>query len=281
MSEVTGILSAREKGEPQPAAKLLLLVYDGASCRREDGLEKPGATARRKKMFVAGSEVSARSARSVVWEEKFAMDADTPDTEELLQRAGRGEHGACSQLLDRYRQRLRRMIVLRLDRRVAARVDPSDVVQDSLAEAAMELSDFIRRRPLPFYPWLRQIACQKLVDVHRRHLQARKRSVAREVNPLLSDQSALEIARQLCVSRMSSPSAKLRREELCQRVQNALVQLTDRDREILILRYLEQLSPQEIAAILGLSQSAVSMRHTRALCRLRDLLEDCLGGNEL
>ena len=208
------------------------------------------------------------------------MTAPTPDTEELLQRAGQGERAARAQLLDRHRQRLRRMIALRLDRRLAARVDPSDLLQETLAEAAKELSDYIRHRPLPFYPWLRQIACQRLVEVQRRHLHARKRSVTREEGPGLADQSALELAQRLFASRESSPSARLRREELCERVQAALLQLGPRDREVLILRYLEQLNPGEIAAILAISEGAVSMRHARALGRLRDHLGDLLEENE-
>ena len=202
------------------------------------------------------------------------MTAQTPDTEQLLQRAAQGERAARAELLERHRQRLRRMIALRLDRRLATRVDPSDLVQETLAEAARDLSDYLRRRPLPFYPWLRQIACQRLIDVHRRHLHAAKRTVRREEEGGLPDQSALDLARRLFTSSHSSPSARLHREELCDRVRAALLQLRDRDREVLILRYLERLSPGEIAVILGLSESAVSMRHARALSRLRELLED-------
>src|SRR5262245_55398443 len=76
------------------------------------------------------------------------------DTELLLQRAGRGDPSARAQLLDRYRGRLRQVVACRLDRRLAARVDPSDVVQEALADADRKLGGFLRDRPLPFYPWL-------------------------------------------------------------------------------------------------------------------------------
>ena len=99
----------------------------------------------------------------------------------MLDRAGHGDARARQLLLERHRARLRRMVAVRLDRRVAARVDPSDLVQETLAEAAARLSDYLRRRPLPFYPWLRQIAWDRLVEAHRRHLRAGRRSVAREV----------------------------------------------------------------------------------------------------
>src|SRR4051794_39451684 len=110
--------------------------------------------------------------------------APAPDTEELLARAGRGDRSARGELLARHRARLERMVGFRLDRRLAARVDPSDVVQEALTEAAGRLSDYLRQRPLPFYPWLRQFAADRLVELRRQHLQAAKRSVLREEHGL-------------------------------------------------------------------------------------------------
>src|SRR5579864_4019582 len=103
-----------------------------------------------------------------------------PDTERLLEQASRGDAAARQQLLERYRTRLRRMVAVRMDRRLAARVDPSDVVQESLADAFQNLSDYLRRRPLPFYAWLRQFAWERLLKLHRRHIHTQKRSVTRE-----------------------------------------------------------------------------------------------------
>src|SRR5262245_34708786 len=82
----------------------------------------------------------------------------TTDTEHLLDRAAEGDATARDQLLERFRRRLRRMVAVRFDPRLAARVDPSDVVQESLAEASAQLNRYLRDRPLPFYPWLRQFA---------------------------------------------------------------------------------------------------------------------------
>lgn len=201
------------------------------------------------------------------------MTTPEPDAEELLRQAEAGDASARAQLLERHRPRLKRMIALRLDRRLAARIDPSDVVQDSLAEAAVRLSDYLRERPLPFYPWLRQLAWDKIVDMHRRHLQAQRRSVLRE-EPLavpLPDESALELAGRL-FPRGSSPSARMRRSEARRLIQGALKQLGARDREVLVLRHLEQLPVRDIAAILGITEGAVKVRHVRALQRLRALL---------
>jgi RNA polymerase sigma-70 factor (ECF subfamily) len=195
------------------------------------------------------------------------------DTEELIERAGRGDASARQQLLGRYRDRLCRMVAVRLDRRLAARLDPSDVVQEALLDAAQRLGEYLRERPLPFYPWLRRFAWQRLLKLHRRHLTAGKRSARREEQRVLGlpDESALELAQRLAAPG-TSPSNHLLREELRGRVRAALAQLPEGEREVLVLRYLEQLSVGEIAAVLGLSEGAVKMRRTRALHRLCSLL---------
>jgi RNA polymerase sigma-70 factor (ECF subfamily) len=200
-----------------------------------------------------------------------------PDTDELLAQASRGDGDARDRLLGRHRGRLRRTVAAHFDRRLAARVDPSDVVQEALAEAARRLPDYLRERPLPFYPWLRRLALDRLAELRRRHLWAQRRSVNREepvVLPL-SAESALELAGRL-LGRQSSPSARLRREELRARLQAALGQLSQRDRAVLVLRHLEQLPVREIAAVLGITEGAVCTRHVRALERLRALLGDAL-----
>ena len=196
------------------------------------------------------------------------------DTDQLLDNASRGDGAARAHLLDRHRQRLRHMIALRLDRRLAARIDPSDVVQEALIVADRQLDRYLRERPVPFYPWLRQIAWERLLDAHRRHVWSRRRSVTRE-RPLevsLSDESAQELIQRL-VARGSSPSARLDREEQSQRVKQALEKLAERDREILVLRHLERLATEEIAAVLGIGVGAVYTRHLRALERLGNLLK--------
>jgi RNA polymerase sigma-70 factor, ECF subfamily len=157
------------------------------------------------------------------------------------------------------------------------RVDPSDVLQETLGEADQKLSDCARRRQLPFYPWLRRLAWERLVQVHRRHVRAQRRSIHREEGqrPALPDESAAELADRLA-ARGSSPSARLRRDELCGCLRRALAQLPEGDREILVLRYLEDLSTKEIAAVLSITEATVKMRQLRALRRLRALLGDNL-----
>src|SRR3954470_19331701 len=108
------------------------------------------------------------------------MATTNPDTDHLLDRAASGDGRARQELLARHRKRLRRMVALRLDRRLAARVDPSDVVQEALADAARKLDGYLRDRPLPFYPWLHRLATERLAQAHRRHFNAQARAVGRE-----------------------------------------------------------------------------------------------------
>jgi RNA polymerase sigma-70 factor (ECF subfamily) len=204
------------------------------------------------------------------------MSPTDPDTEHLLERLAGGDDTARGPLLERHRSRLRQMIALRLDGRLRARIDPSDVLQEALVEAAGKLSDYARRRPLPYYPWLRRLAWERLVHMYRRHVRAARRSVTREEQSLpLPDASAVQLADRL-TARGSSPSAALRHGELRDRLLAALARLGERDREVLVLRYLERLSTDELAAVLGLTAAGVKTRQLRALQRLRDLLGDDL-----
>jgi RNA polymerase sigma-70 factor (ECF subfamily) len=197
------------------------------------------------------------------------------DTDVLLDRARAGDADAVNRLLFRNRRRLREVVEVRLDPRLAARVDPSDVVQDALLEAHRQFPEYLRSQPLPVFPWLRRLAFQKLVELERRHLAAGKRSVRREVAlaPLLSDDSVAMMARRL-FSSDSGPARRVLRAEQQARVRHALEQLGDKDRELLIMHYMERLEIQEIGAILELGPSAVKMRHLRALHRLLALLDD-------
>jgi RNA polymerase sigma-70 factor (ECF subfamily) len=192
--------------------------------------------------------------------------------EQLLERASGGDSWARGQLLDLHRDRLCKMIALRLDRRVVSRFDPADVIQNALIEALKKLSDYLQERPVAFYPWLCRLAWEHLVKLHEKHLKAKRRTVVREQSLLArSDASNRRLIDRLVVPG-SSPIECLLWEERCEQVQAALLRLSKFDREILLLRYLEELSMKKIAAVLEIDEGACKMRSTRALTRLSGVL---------
>lgn len=197
------------------------------------------------------------------------------DTDQLIRRGVSGDQSAISALFGRHRDRLRRMVAVRMDDQLAARVDPSDVVQEVFVAAADKLPDYFRKRTIPFYPWLRRMAWERIVQMHRQHIQSRKRSVLREVQQemVLSDQSAMQLVDKLLAGNSSVPGHVMR-QELKSRVRSALAALGYRNREVLVLRYLEQLSTDETAAALGITKEAVKSRQRRALEQFSDLIRD-------
>ena len=203
------------------------------------------------------------------------MSFEDPASEELQRLTDSADKSGIRQLIERYRGRLKKMVALRADPRLSSRIDPSDIVQEAIMDAEKRLTEYLRNRPLPVYPWLRQITWQRLVDLHHHHLSRQKRSVLRERDDLLNlpDKSAYRLVDHF-VDPRSSPSERLMREELRHRLRQALDRLDSQDREILVLRHLEQMPVKEIAALLQISSSAVKMRRLRAIQRLQTALGD-------
>ncbi len=198
---------------------------------------------------------------------------DPSDDTPLLDRIAAGDATAVQPLLSRYRARMRRMVQYRLDARVAARLDASDVVQEAMLAAAGEIHAYARERPVAFYAWLRRIAWERMIDLQRQHLDAQRRTVLREARLAgsFSENSLCELARQL-IGDGTSPSHHARRNETNARLARALEQLDPLHREVILLRYLEQLNLAETAAVLSITTDAVKMRQLRAIRRLRELL---------
>jgi RNA polymerase sigma-70 factor (ECF subfamily) len=202
------------------------------------------------------------------------MFSDHPDTQELLAQARQGQSGAVDRLLDVHREPLRRVIDLRLDPALAARVDASDIVQDVLLEAHRRLEEYLRNPGMPFRLWLRHIAKDHVIDAHRRHRQAQRRSLDREqplVPAVLADHSSFDLAAQLLDGERTPASAAIHRE-LQRKLDAAVAELDEDDREVILLRHREQMSNQDVAAGLGLTEAAASMRYLRAIRRLRTAL---------
>jgi RNA polymerase sigma-70 factor (ECF subfamily) len=202
------------------------------------------------------------------------MWPDLPVVEELLERARRGDADAVDRLLAMHREPLRRLIGHRLDAVLARRVDASDIVQDVLLEASRRLSDYLRNPAMPFPLWLRHLARDHVIDAHRRHRLAQRRSLDREqpIRRAAPDDSSAPDAANVFVDAQLTPATAALRHEMVQQFEAALARLGPEDQEVIVLRHVEQLSNGAVAAQLKLSEPAASMRYLRALRRLQALL---------
>jgi RNA polymerase sigma-70 factor, ECF subfamily len=197
----------------------------------------------------------------------------------LLRRIRAGEQHALGEFFGAHRERLRRMVQLRLDRRLQGRIDPSDVIQEAFVDAARRLAEYTVDPAMPPFLWLRFLTAQRLVTLHRIHLGVKARDAGREISlhsgPLPSA-DARSLAAQL-LGRLTSPSRATIRAEVQIKIQDALNAMDPIDREILALRHFEELNNSETAAVLGLHKAAASNRYVRALRRLKEVLAPTLG----
>jgi RNA polymerase sigma-70 factor (ECF subfamily) len=202
------------------------------------------------------------------------MATDPSESCELLRRAGAGDREAVNELFSRYRDRLRAMVRLRLNRRLQGRVDPSDVLQEAFLEISKGFADYVRQPTMPFFLWLRHITGQKLIAAHRQHLGAQMRDAGQEVSlyrGALPQASSVSLAAQL-MGRLTSASQAAIRAETQIRLQEVLNGMDPMDREILALRHFEMLTNEEVAQVLGIKKSAASNRYIRALKRLKEIV---------
>jgi RNA polymerase sigma-70 factor (ECF subfamily) len=209
-------------------------------------------------------------------------NADTRTNDELLDAARGGDEAALAVLVERHRDRLERMVRLRMDRRLQGRVDPADVVQDAYLAVRGKFPQYNADARLPFFLWLRLEVGQKLVDVHRFHLGAQMRDAGQEVSlhrGPLPPVTSLSLAEQL-LGKLTPASQAAMRAELKIHVQEALNSMDPQDREVLILRHFEELSNAEAAQVLGIKASAAVNRYVRALKRLKDVFQGMPGGVE-
>jgi RNA polymerase sigma-70 factor (ECF subfamily) len=210
------------------------------------------------------------------------MSNASSEADRLRAHAAAGDADGLGRLLEKHRQRLRRMVALRLDPRLQGRIDASDVIQETYLEASARLDEYLGNPTMPFFLWLRFLAGQKLVTLHRHHLGVRMRDAGREVSLYrghLPETTSAALAAQL-LGRDSRPSEAAVRAELKIRLQEALNTLDPLDREVLSLRHFEQLSRAEAAQVLGIQEAACGKRYLRALRRLKDILSHLPGGLE-
>jgi RNA polymerase sigma-70 factor, ECF subfamily len=213
-------------------------------------------------------------------EESMTHLPDDGETTRLIEHAAEGDQRAWGELLARHRDRLRRMVALRLDRRLQGRVDASDVIQEASLEAVRRLPEYLRNPTMPFFLWLRFLTGQRLLEQHRIHLGAKARDAGREIalyHGALPETTSAALAAHL-LGHLTSPSEAAIRAERRIRMQEVLNTMDPVDREILALRHYEQLSNSEVAEVLDMDRSATSKRYARALVRLKEILASLPGG---
>ena len=200
-------------------------------------------------------------------------------TDNLLRRARAGDAAALGALFAHYRDRLRRMVRLRLDRRVYGRLDASDVLQEAYLDVARRFPEYAAAPAVPFYVWLRALTGQRLIDLHRRHFGAKMRDAGQEVSlyrGALPQASSASLAQQLLAG-LTSPTQAAVRAEMQLKLQEALNGMDPIDREVVVLRHFEELNNVETAAVLGVEPAAASKRYLRAVRRLKVILAQIPG----
>ena len=210
------------------------------------------------------------------------MMADSAEMLALIQKAVAGDQQAVTALFERFRERLLRMVRLRMDHRLRGRVDSEDIVQEAYLDAAQRLENYAAKPTMSFFIWLRFLAAQKLVDAQREHLGTEMRDAAREVSLYrgpMPEASSASLAAQL-LGRLTSPSLAAIRAETQIKVQEVLNAMDPMDREVLVLRHFEHLGNRETAELLGISPAAASKRYITALKRLKAILSNVPGFEE-
>jgi RNA polymerase sigma-70 factor (ECF subfamily) len=194
---------------------------------------------------------------------------DSAQTCKLLEQVSQGSRPALDRLLAHHRPGLEAFAQIHLDGGLRARLDPSDLVQEVHLEAVERIHDFLERRPMPFHLWVRKTAYQRLLHLRKRHRTAARRSVDREVP--LPDRSSLLLAGPL-IAAGPSPSQQAESRELAERISQAVSELAEADRELLLMRHVQDMPYEEIAVLLDLEPATARKRYGRALIRLQTVL---------
>lgn len=211
------------------------------------------------------------------------MSDDSIEIQRLLDRAAAGDESAMRELFDRYRDRLARMVRLRMNRRLQGRLDDSDVLQEAYLELCKKLNDYLADPRIPFFLWLRHMVGLKLTELHRHHLGTQRRDAGMEVSLHrggFPEANSVSLAAQL-LGKLTSPSQNAIKAEMRIMIQEALNSMDPIDREVLALKHFEQLSTAEIASVLGMSKAGAGSRYLRAIKRLREIVSRVPGFDQM
>jgi RNA polymerase sigma-70 factor (ECF subfamily) len=224
-------------------------------------------------------EFDAKKAEPLGSPEEQGRDASVDGS--LISLLSSGTPEGITRAMEIYGPRLRRTVRLRLNPRICGRLDESDVLQETCLSAIQDLPNYLASPSVPVFVWLHRLTTRRLIDLHRRHLTAEKRSAYRESLSLDQDQpldlsgSAWALSEAL-VGQLRSPSSEAAQAERQWQLLDGLQQISETDREVLLMRHFELLSNCETAAVLGISETAANNRYVRALQRLSTILRDCM-----
>jgi len=197
-----------------------------------------------------------------------------PPNDDLVSRLAQQDPAALAALFEQHRDRLWRIVHFRIDPRLAGRVDAEDVLQEAYLNAAQRIQYAFTDSADGVFVWFRLIVQQTLVQIHRRYFEAKSRDATRERSthsPWGGESTSFSISSHL-LGHLTSPSQAALKQELSQQLQVALESMSELDREVLMLRHFEELTNQETARVLQISQQAASLRYVRALARLKQIL---------
>jgi RNA polymerase sigma-70 factor (ECF subfamily) len=205
--------------------------------------------------------------------------APTSDEDALAVRLRNGDRRALGELFDRHRERLWRMVRFRMDRRLASRIDPDDVLQEAYVAAASRLQHYGQNPDHSPFIWFRLIVGQTMIDIHRRHIGAQMRDADRDqrlAQARFPESTGESLVAELLGS-FTGPSTGAMRAEATEQLRTAIAAMSELDQEIIALRHFEDLTNAETAEALGIQPTAASNRYIRAIVRLRDILAQTPG----
>jgi RNA polymerase sigma-70 factor, ECF subfamily len=203
-----------------------------------------------------------------------------PDSSEVPARSLLSETGEAglADLFDLYRDRLRGAVSVRLDPRLRGRIDPSDVIQEAFVEARQRLPEYNRDPRMSPFVWIRFLTMQRMLILHRRHLDAKQRDARLDVSLAAVSgpgASSFHLA-SMIIESQPGPVETAQLAEQQRELQRALDEMRPDDRDVLVLRHFEHLDNEETAEVLGITAAAASRRYYRALKKLKDALNGLL-----
>lgn len=190
----------------------------------------------------------------------------------LLQQYLAGDDDAWGCLCGRYESPLKRVVSSYLDPMVARRISESDLVQETWLAAVRKLSKQSIEPGIALFPWLREIAFERVIDAHRMHRGTAKRNVYREQH-LIANDASISLLLDLVPQAQSTPSQAAIRSEEADRVRDTLDHLSSKAREMIVLRFIERHDMRRCAEILGLSVEAAKSRQRRALASFAEMYQ--------